>query len=473
MIKQKYKAIKYKITKNPLLTGIVAWYTFMWSWVLFTDTLDLAGNKTQGFIVALLVLAFNVALSSFILWQGFRAAKWLLDKYSSWSLIAIIPLFALADWLVAWIPSALWIGPQGRLDSILPLATPTLLVINTPLSFGSRLVGFFGLAGFFWAIVALIAHKKYRVFSLIPATILIICSFIGWFIYKTPSGTDFNATIITENLDDHVPPVEGKTSELVIFPEYGMDEITNENFEERIVRTESSEHKTYFLGSQQIFPGDGQSVGHLNTMLYGNSTDGITQTQDKYRLIPGGEDLPFLLRTGLRATNQKDTLDYFSYAKGVIKGKQQLQPLRLNEDIVVGAAVCSSIISPQDYRDFTNNGATVLSNSASLTIFKGSPLFAWQQKSFAKFMAIANSRYFLQSANAARAYMLDNNGNTKAEETGTQTVEVTATTNSAKTPYTIIGDWLPALGALMASYLVIKHKYVKKNSKKKTKRNKK
>ncbi|MCA9342625.1 hypothetical protein KC950_01270 [Candidatus Saccharibacteria bacterium] len=468
MVKKKLKTIKNKVKNKPLLTGIVIWYVFMWSWVLFTDTLDLAGNKTQGFIVALIVLAFNVALSTVIIWQGFRVAKWLLKKYPSWIVITLVPLFALADWLVAWIPAALWIGPQGRLDSVLPLATPSLLVINTPLGFGARFVGFFGLAGFFWATIALIANKNYRKLAYIPVTILVAFSFIGWLAYKTPNGVDFKATIISENLDDHVPPVDNQ-SDLVVFPEYGMDEITNDNLDERLARISDSEHKTFFLGSQQIFPEDGQQAGHLNTLLYGNSIDGITLAQDKYRLIPGGEDLPYLLRTGLRATNQKDTLDYFSYAKGVIKGSQQLQPLKVNDDVIVGAAVCSSIISPQDYREFTSNGATVLSNSASLTIFKGSPLFAWQQKSFAKFMAIANSRYFLQSANAARAYMLDNNGTTKAEESGTKIINVTATTNTAKTPYTLIGDWLPALGALMASYLIFRHKYIAKKPKKKTK----
>lgn len=461
---KRFKNIVKRVKGNPLLSAIVVWFTFMWSWVLFTDTLDLAGNETQGLILAIIILAFNVILSSAILWQGFRVAKWLVNKYPTWGgAILTLPLFALTDWLVAWISSILWIGPQGRIDSILPLATPSLVLINSPLSFAARIVGFFGLAGFFWATIALLRTEKTRRLASIPLILLGVLSLVGWLSYKTPNGVEVSATVISENLNDHVPVEDNNDSRLIIFPEYGLDEINNNNLDERIARTSDAEQKVYFLGSQQLVPDRPGDIGHLNTMLYGNSTDGITMTQDKYRLIPGGEDLPYLLRIGLRATNQKATLDYFSYAKGVIKGPHQLQPLTAGNGVVVGAAVCSSIISPQDYREFTQNGATILSNSASLTIFKGSPLFSWQQKSFAKFMAVANSRPFLQSANAARAYALDNNGNTLAEVTGTQTATVTVKSNTTKTLYTILGEWMPAIGSLIASLLLVKHLAAKRN----------
>jgi apolipoprotein N-acyltransferase len=172
--------------------------------------------------------------------------------------------------------------------------------------------------------------------------------------------------------------------------------------------------------------------------------------QDKYRLIPGGEDLPYTLRVALRATNQVGTLDYFSFAKSVIRGQAQLSNYDINETTNIGAAVCSSIISPEDYRYFVNNGATALSNSASLTIFKGSRMFSWQQKSLARFMAISNSRYFMQSANGSRAYILNNNGDTVVEKYGINTASATVYNNSKRTPYTFIGEWLVFIGALLA-----------------------
>jgi apolipoprotein N-acyltransferase len=133
----------------------------------------------------------------------------------------------------------------------------------------------------------------------------------------------------------------------------------------------------------------------------------------------------------------------------------------------VAAAVCSSIISPQDYRDFAKNGATLFTNSASLTIFNGSRLFAWEQKSLARFMSVANARYFMQSANAAPAYSLDINGHQTAETDHFNTVDVTAMTNTKKTPYTYLGEWLAWLGALLVGVVLIEkgRKYAKTRKK--------
>ena len=131
--------------------------------------------------------------------------------------------------------------------------------------------------------------------------------------------------------------------------------------------------------------------------------------------------------------------------------------LRMPDGTVVGAAVCSSIIAPEDYRYFARNGATIFSNSASLTIFKGSPLFSWQQKSFAKFMAISNSRYFLQSANSARAYILDNNGKTLAETTGLNVINARVKNNTQKTLYTYIGEYLVVFGAILSLILLLQY----------------
>lgn len=201
----------------------------------------------------------------------------------------------------------------------------------------------------------------------------------------------------------------------------------------------------YFVGSQEIKRGT--SAGHLNVLLFGNSNEGITKTQNKSRLIPGGEDLGYVVRTSLRATGQKTTLDYFSQMKMVLKGPKPLQPLPINKQLVLGSAVCSSIIASEDYRKFTNQGATILTNSASLGIFNGSSVFTWQQKSLARFMAISNSRYFLQSANAANAYALDNNGRQVIDVPGVQAASLIAKTNSQKTPYTYTGEVLAIASA--------------------------
>ncbi len=444
-----------KYLENRALLVLASWFAFSWSWVLFTDSLDLAGDPYQGLTVAIIVLIFNTALSVAIFWKSLRLIGHLFRKIPlPLAILASIPLFALVDFLISWLPAIIWIGPEGSLDNVLPLSSPALILINTPLGFASRLVGFYGLAGFFWLGSYLLWNKTYRVWSIPVIILLCLTAIIGHATWNKAEGSQFDAKIITETLNERVPVINGHNTKLVVFPEYGLDNIDNTNYQDRIQKSDNSTTATFFLGSKQINPDD--RVGHYNSLLFGDSKNGIISRQDKYRLIPGGEDLPFAVRTGLRATNQKDTLDYFSYAKGVLKGPRALQPYNLGENTVIGSAVCSSIISPQDYRLFASQGATAFTNSASLTIFKGSPLFAWQQKSLARFMATANARYFLQSANSARAYALDHNGKTLKEATGIQVVDVTVQNNTKHTFYTQVGEWLVWIGAIIAGAFIIR-----------------
>lgn len=438
------------IKRNTLQISLAIWYAFCWSWVLFTDTLDLAGNKSQGFAIALFVMSLNIIVSSYIMSRAFRFVEYIFETRTTIKALLISwPLFSLADFLVAWIPALMWIGPQGKTDSVLPLSTPTLLAINTPFGFSSRIIGFYGIAGMLWLLIFLISNKQYRKSIVYPLILLAIASISGWYLWRSTNGSSITATVISEKLDQRVPQINNGDSKLVIFPEYGLDKIDDSNLSERI-EANPNKPKAFFLGSTQVLKRG--EVGRLNRLLYGDSINGITYEQDKYRLIPTGEDLPFVLRTLLRATNQKSTLDYFSVSKGTIRGDSQLRPLTIDDNTIVGAAVCSSIISPEDYRQFTAYGATILTNSASLTIFKDSPLFAWQQKSMAKFMAISNSRYFLQSANSARAYILDNNGKTLAETSEVKELTKEVKNNTSNTIYNKFGDIIVLFGFLIALY---------------------
>jgi hypothetical protein len=446
-------AIK-RLTKQPVTIALVVWFSFVWSWSFFTDTLSLAGSRKQGYILTVFVVLMNVAISVWVVKKGLRIIKYADNKYRPLLFIPLcLCLFALLDYLVAWLVALVWIGPQGSIDSVLPIGSLALPLISTPLRYASRFVGFYGLAAFVWTTIYMLCSTKYRRYCYIPASVLVVTSLVGWYLYRTPNGSTVNVKIISEKLTERVPSIDPVGADLVIFPEYGLEKITNKNIEERIKKTAISQPRTYFLGSDQVYKPE--IIGHKNNMQFGDTNNGLTASQEKYRLIPGGEDLSYIVRILLRATNQKDTLDYFSYAKGVLKGPGQLKPFVTDDNTRIAAAVCSSVIAPQDYRDFTRDGATIFTNSASLTTFKGSPLFAWQQKSFARFMATANARYFLQSANSASAYALDSNGNQIAEVKGVETIDVSARNNMQITPYVRVGEWLVWAGVLALVYLAI------------------
>ena len=435
------------IRQEPELYALIVWFSVMWSWSFFTDMLDLAGSKRQGYILATFVVLLNVTITTTAIWQIIKVLRYIQRTYSTkWLLALGLPLFALADFLASWLTTIIWLGPQGQVSNVLPMGSLALPMVNTPFKFAARFVGFYGLAAFLWFFFYLVSQKKTRTLALFPLTLATVLSLVGWFVYRPTAGQPVKVTLVSEKLTNRVPTINTKGADLVVFPEYGLEKVDNKNLKERIIRTKDNEPRTYFVGSEQIY--STSYTGHINNMKFGNTTDGITQTEHKWRLIPAGEDLPYVLRTLLRATGQKSTLDYFSYAKGVIKGDRQLRPFVINDQVHVAAAVCSSIISPEDYRDFARDGATIFTNSASLSIFQGSPLFAWQQKSLARFMAVANARYFLQSANAASAYALNPSGNQIGEVKGRNTLDVVVYTNTTKTFYTHTGEWLVLLGGM-------------------------
>lgn len=465
---KKIKLQQTKIFQNLPIIILGIWYFFTWSWVFITDSLNLAGSVIVARIIAVFLITINVAISVFLVTTAFKYLKTKFSKFKTWQVVVFgIPVFALLDFLVSWLSAIIWIGPQGSIDSVLPLSSPSLILVNTPLKYASRLVGFYGLAGFFWLIIFLMTQKQLRKHIKTTCVVLLVLSTIGWLMYKTPNGRSIKATVISETLSNRVGNMANRGSELVVFPEYGLEKIDNSNLSTRLSENED-DSKTFFIGSQQVF--DSRPTGHINMMLFGNNKDGIIAQQEKHRLIPGGEDLSFLVRAGLIATNRKSTIDYFSYQKMVNKGSEPLHNFKLDDQTVLGSAVCSSIISPKDYQELTKSGATILTNSASLSIFKGSRIFSWQQKSLAKFMAVANSRYFLQSANAASAYVLDNNGNQKAEVKGIEAIDYVAKTNTNKTLYTIIGDYLTALGSLIVAIWLISYLKTQKVQKKSNKK---
>ncbi|MCA9347994.1 hypothetical protein KC867_01135 [Candidatus Saccharibacteria bacterium] len=410
----------------------------------------MSGSATQGKAIGVATLIINVVVSSVIMIVAFRTLTKLIKSFRSVpKIISTISILALVDYLVAWGLALLWYGPESKIDNLLPLGSMSLPLINTPWIFSGRIIGIFGLAGFGWAVIYWLTTKQYKL-SLATIVLLSLISLIGWLPYRNTNGQTINAVIISETLSEQIPAITDSVADLVVFPEYGLEQITNDNLDKRI--QQKNDHKTYFVGSTQNYQTN--RYGHENRLLAGNTTTGITSYQDKYRAIPGGEDLPYLAQIGLLLTGNAETLRYFRYAKSVITSDQQLQPWQL-ENIRIGSAVCSSVIAPQDYRSLTRQGANILTNSASLGIFNDSKIFAWQQQSMSRFMAVANSRYLLQSANGATAYTLDNNGHKITEVSDIDSQDIQIKSNSQITPYTYAGEWLVYIGVTAIIVLVI------------------
>lgn len=434
----------------------------LWSWLYIVDVGRLAEITWVAYFSITIVLLFIVSISAKIFSLAIIYLKDSYKKIMDWLwILKAVAVWALAEAMVAWLVALVWIGRNGSIDNILPFSTFTPFVVLTPLKYIARFVGFYGLSAVTVVGVALLVFKKTRRYAIGYWTIIVALSLFGWIIYKTPNGTTINATIVAEHLGEP-QPINANGTNLIVVPEYGLDEYSQQTISSRFANATNDFN---YLGSKQSVV----KTGHNNVLVFGNSHRGFIKEQPKNRLIAGGEHLSFWGQ-GLLELISPSTVSDFQVRREVIKGQEPITAFYIDDNTVVGAAVCSSIISPIDYRNFTKQGATLFTNSASLEIFRGSRLFNWQHRGFAKFMAVANARPFLQSSNNWQAFAIDKDGNQLAEIDPQAAQQVSIETNRKKTPYTLIGEWLPYLGAGFIAYDIYEKRYSNKNKTKKSKK---
>ena len=430
-----------------------------WSWLFTVRIADLSSSLIAGYLSMLtgFVVIVGITTAVFAL-----TVQHFLNEYvrrrslTPWFLVKLFLMWAAVEWLVSIVVAAVWIGRNGSLDTVLPFGSLTPLLMYTPFGFLARLVGYHGLSALAVVLVFVVAGKKLRRYAPVVLGLVLVATGVAWLAYRQPDGPSVQAVIVAEELDTKSPPIQ-TDADLIVFPEYGLDFIGSGNAPERI---KPKNKEVFFVGSQKRFDG----VGAQNVLTFGSTGQGFIEERPKSRLIPGGEYLPYAVELPLKFFRQHSTLAQFQMADAISKGPYNSRPLRANPDLAVGSAVCASIISPEDYRDFAGNGATLFTNSASLSLFN-SPLFSFQHRGLARFMATANARGFLQSSNTADAFALDHNGRLLKRTAAVSTAEVSIRTNHKKTPYTYLGEW-PVFAGL-AILLLHFTKHIKARQRKK------
>ncbi len=429
--------------------AVIGYVAISWSWLFTSSVSELAESAIVGYSLAVFSFLVSVSLSSYIYIKFifYFRQRWLQKDNVSYKVLPLFfVLWAATEYFVSLLTTLIWFGQDGSLDSVSPFGSFTPIVSHTPMGFLARFVGFHGLSAAVMVIILVLSVQKLRHYAVKVSLIVLIATFAAWGFYKTPTGEPFNALIVSESLGQNASKVSDNY-ELVVFPEYGIDK-GDKSLERFVVDTDDEVH---FVGSKQA----STDKGHANVLVFGSSTKGVTEERAKSRLIPGGEYLPYFAHLMLAISRAENTIEYFQGIKAIQKGPPNYSPLAVSEAVRLGSAVCASIISPEDYRRFTNNGATVLTNSASLGIFK-SRLFNFQHQGFAKFMATANARPFLQSSNDAEAFAIDQNGKMTDKIAPIGTKEVKVTNNTAITPYTLVGEWPVYCGFITIMALVFR-----------------
>ena len=415
----------------------------LWSWLLFVDVAQLSkGSIVTGHGVSVISFLVIVALSVFVFT---RVIGYLIREYKKHKklparfILMILSVWAAAELFVSWFITVIWIGSGGSVDTVLPFGSFTPLLMFTPLSFLARFVGFHGLSAVFVLVIFVLAARKARRFAL-PVIGAVLLGTVGaWVLYRSPNGQLIRVHIMAEELGEKESVIE-TDADLVVFPEYGLDEVHDGSLHDRVRASGQSE--VFFVGSKQRSVESGEIE---NVLSFGSTTQGFREEFAKKRLIPAGEYLPFAVEMPLQTLGASDVIQTFSFSRKVKKGSEAARPFVAREGFVIGAEACASIITPNDYRVLTRQGATVLANAASLEIFK-SKVFDIQHEGLGRFMAVANARPMLQSSNAAQAFAVDHNGRMLQSLRPVASAEVQLMTNSKQTPYTYLGEWVAYMG---------------------------
>ena len=432
--------------------GIIVTFVLcvLWSWLFLVDVTNLAKSTAMGFALMMVAYVVMVALSSLIILKTWPFMGQRLKKPSWQSVVYILLIWAAVEFFLAWAVSVIWMGREGSWDNIVPFVSLTPIAVLTPLKFLTRLCGFFGTSAVIGTGIILLAasikNAKWRRLTGGYWLIVIGLNIVLWLVFSGANGPSLTTTIASEHLG-RPQQISPGNSELVVVPEYGLDDYTSKNLHERF--TDNSQ-EVFITGTKQY----GESDGNSNVLVYGSNKQGFLYTHQKTRLIVGGEYLPLTYEIFVR-TFAPNLYTDFTVRRAIQKGDEAPRPYILPSGVSVGNAACSSIINPDDYRKLTQQGATVLANSASLEVFRGSQVFALHHDGLAKFMATANARPFLQSANDWKAFAIDHNGNKLIQVEPVNFTEVTIKTNTRKTPYTYLGEWMSYIGIIFLGGICI------------------
>lgn len=330
-------------------------------------------------------------------------------------------------------------------------------LMNTPLAYLSRLIGMYGLS--FLTVLLTLAlgralfRRKYNPFAFVLASTLVL-SLLVVLVTNRQNRTDSKApphpaSVLQRSIDlasDYRAdtPIRNRSADkkdLIVLPEY------SEAFDPgATVFSDTFVTQRLAIGGISVDVDRGRTQKWYGTLEFRDYRGQVVHHNTKQLLIPTGEYLPYIFTSFYQLTGQQHIVDRFEEYRRVYKGDPPA--IYRTPQFIVGPVACSGILGRPIYQKLTRDGATVLTNSASLVDFNGSKSYFRQSILMARFHAIANNRLFIQSTRGAPAFVLDNDGRYIVRPAGSDTrfIDFSFHSLSAKTIYTRVGEW-PLLGS--------------------------
>ncbi len=468
-----------KLVRSIWMVGVV-FMGITISWMYQLRTVDLIADPwTRGIFVPL-TLGLMVAIFSLGFWLlGRLYVKLDLSLAKPSSLVLFPAIWVLSEFFRSVAFSIIMLGEGGSIGMHWNFGVLGLGASATPLIYGARIVGLFGLSLMVviinMAIYQLIFGKLKKQAIAILALVVIV-PVVGYMLYASPTNKAPHTIGIThlspwEDISYEQPLLESiarsnnRKVDVVVFPEYSnflegdrFQEL-HQNIADKILENANSR----VITTRTI----GTDKTETNAIVELAPDGKLLSAQGKTFLVPGGEYVPYIYKAILIASGNSALISVHEDSKTVYQSPTPLKPIRIGQ-ISYGVLACSGVIAPEFYRDLTKRGANVLVNSASLSTMGMGKEYHEQAKQMVRFQAVANARPFVQSARGGESFIMDLNGNittSMSDATGYATGEFNS--NDAITPYTLLGEWTVLVSALglmgWAGYLVY---YIRKTKKK-------
>jgi apolipoprotein N-acyltransferase len=421
-----------------------------------------------SWLIMNLVLALSVLPASYWL---YRAGGQIKNRYVF--LFALLPaFFVVAEWSRSIAFGTFLYGPGGSAGDYWNFGSFGLAAINTPLGILSRYLGMYGLsalvvaaASFLYVLITGSRRRKSLAIFVIFAALLIFAAKAGLANGTNSPGSVRYASVLQTNSEapDYIinPKIIHATEnkkDLILLPEYS--EVFEQGFEEYAGRYVNQRLAT---GGTSVNVSDGHKKPWYGTLEFRDSSGKIKATATKQLLIPTGEYLPFVISAYLKLSGHDQLIKRFNQNRLVQKGNAP--KVYKSSNLTIGPVACSGILARSIFRSLTNQGATVLTNSASLMAFNHSASYLRQSVMMAKFHAVANNRDFLQASKGAPAFAIDSSGRyiLAPKNQGTALIDLRFSNRVKKTFYTRAGEWTLYLSFVIVGLSIIRTRIFVKN----------
>jgi len=250
--------------------------------------------------------------------------------------------------------------------------------------------------------------------------------------------------IITQIKDDGLDP------DVIVLPE-------GSNFLRRFNLNQESSAQEYLSnilgGTDKLIIDSGpvikQNRDAYSTIFYFDLANGQYRQYQKQLLYPNGEYLPYLVTWPAKIFGQSKFVENFNKYRAYKKGGET-KVVNYN-DVNIGGNFCSEISSGNLYRDFVNQGAQVLVNVASHSVFKGDHMLSKQLIDMAKVRAVEVNRFLIRPNNWEGSFVVDSLGRivSQASIGNPKVIYADITPLQNKTAFVRFGNWIVGLSAMI------------------------